>query len=233
IDALDAVLADAQRHAYDTVLFLGDLVGYGADPIGAIERVRQLPSLVSVRGNHDKAASGLGDAEGFSVVARASAQWTSSLLTEDARAFLAGLPRGPLDVNDVLEICHGTPFDEDAYVFDEMDALYAIQASQRPLCLFGHTHSPLVMSFDGSEMVALPLVPGQALILPDDRRYLVNVGSVGQPRDNDPRAAYGVLDVDRRELTYCRVEYPIARAQARIREAGLPEALAQRLAIGR
>jgi predicted phosphodiesterase len=233
IDALERVLEDAGSRGYDTTLLLGDLVGYGAAPGEVIARLRALPSLVAVRGNHDKAASGLDDAEGFNAVARSSAQWTSAWLSDDERGYLGRLAQGSLSVSDLVEICHGTPFDEDAYVFDEMDAVYALQASHRPICLFGHTHQPLAVSTDSRQVEFHELEAGVPLALNEARRYLINVGSVGQPRDGNPQAAYGILDIERRTVVVYRVEYPVDRAQARIREAGLPEPLAARLAAGR
>jgi diadenosine tetraphosphatase ApaH/serine/threonine PP2A family protein phosphatase len=233
IEALNSVLADAGRHGDAEILLLGDLVGYGADPNGVITCVRGLRVAAAVRGNHDRVVSGLDGAEDFNDAARESASRTAQALTDDNREYLRGLPVGPLAVDDLIEICHGTPFDEDAYVFDEMDAVYALRTASRPLCLFGHTHSPLALSMAGDEVEFTAVTPGSTFRLKDGVRYLINVGSVGQPRDGDPRAAYGIVDTEGRELTCYRVEYPVDQAQARIRAAGLPEALARRLGLGR
>jgi diadenosine tetraphosphatase ApaH/serine/threonine PP2A family protein phosphatase len=233
IDALNSVLADAERHGEARILLLGDLVGYGADPNGVIDRVRGLQVAASVRGNHDRVASGLDGADDFNAAARESASRTAEVLTADNRDYLRGLPAGPVVVDDLVEICHGTPFDEDAYVFDEMDAVYALRAASRPLCLFGHTHSPLALSMAGEEVEFTAVTPESPIRMKGGVRYLVNVGSVGQPRDGDPRAAYGIVDVERQEITCYRVEYRVDQAQARILGAGLPEALARRLALGR
>jgi diadenosine tetraphosphatase ApaH/serine/threonine PP2A family protein phosphatase len=233
IDALTRVLADAGRHGDAEILLLGDLVGYGADPNGVIDRVRGLRVAAAVRGNHDRVACGLEGAEDFNDAARESANRTAEALTDDNREYLRGLPVGPLAVDDLVEICHGTPFDEDAYVFDEMDAVYALRTASRPVCLFGHTHSPLALSMAGDEVEFTAVTPGSTFRLKDGVRYLINVGSVGQPRDGDARAAYGIVDTERREITCYRVEYPVDQAQARIRAAGLPEALARRLGLGR
>jgi putative phosphoesterase len=232
-EALDSVLADAARHRADHVLLLGDLVGYGADPNGVIDRLTALSPVTAVRGNHDKVAAALDDAESFNVAAKQSAQWTFEALTEEHRAYLAALPQGPLLAGDEIECCHGTPFDEDAYVFDEMDAMYSLQASRRDLCLYGHTHIPAALAFDGSMLDYGPVRGDHTLPLRADTRYLINVGSVGQPRDGDPRAAYGLVDLERREVRICRVAYDIEQAQKRILDAGLPEVLAQRLRLGR
>jgi diadenosine tetraphosphatase ApaH/serine/threonine PP2A family protein phosphatase len=233
IDALDAVLADAARHGDLLVLMLGDLVGYGAAPNAVIERFLSLPLAAAVRGNHDRAASGLDDAESFNDVARASAVVTARLLTAAHREYLRSLPAGPLAVSPLTEICHGAPFDEDAYVFDEMDAVYALRAASRPLCLFGHTHAPFAARLREDELEFVDASPGVVIPVAPDARLVINAGSVGQPRDGDPRAGYGVLDEEAGTMTCYRVEYPVERAQARILEAGLPEALARRLALGR
>ena len=233
IDALDRVLADAARHGDLPLLLLGDLVGYGAEPNAVIDRLRDLAVAAAIRGNHDRAACGLDDGEDFNEAARTSAAFTARVLTARNREYLRTLPAGPLTVSDLTEICHGTPFDEDAYVFDEMDAVYALRAASRPLCLFGHTHAPFGARLRGEDLDFLDVAPGEALTVTAAARLLVNVGSVGQPRDGDPRASYGVLDEEARTISCYRVEYPVERAQARIREAGLPEALARRLGLGR
>jgi predicted phosphodiesterase len=237
VDALEAVLLAATPYACEQVIVLGDLVGYGAEPNLVIDRVRTLQPVVMVRGNHDKVAAGQDDAEAFNPVARRGAEWTASALTPDNRAFLAQLPAGPRQIGDLIEACHGTPFDEDAYVFDELDAIRALQSASCPICLFGHTHFPMGYRMKDRALEPL-LISGYdeqvlAIDLEGDARYLINVGSVGQPRDGDPRAAFGVLDVERMDITMCRVEYAVERAQSRILAAGLPEALAHRLAIGR
>jgi len=233
IDALESVLADAARHGALEVLLLGDLVGYGAEPNAVIERLRDLPIAAAIRGNHDRAACGLDDGGSFNEVARTSAALTARVLTVPNREYLRSLPAGPITISPLTEICHGTPFDEDAYVFDEMDAVYALRAATRPLCLYGHTHAPFGARLRGDELEFVDASPGAEITVADGVRLIVNVGSVGQPRDGDPRAGYGVLDEEGRTVTCYRVDYPVERAQARIRDAGLPEALARRLALGR
>src|SRR5580765_5620767 len=145
LEALDAVLAAAGQ--YDRVLVLGDLVGYGADPNAVIDRVRSLPSATCIRGNHDKVGAGLEDTDGFNYLARHAIAWTANALTPDRREWLAALPEGPAIVDPFVEICHGAPFDEDVYIFDDLDAMRALRASERPLCLFGHTHVPAAFIF--------------------------------------------------------------------------------------
>jgi diadenosine tetraphosphatase ApaH/serine/threonine PP2A family protein phosphatase len=233
--ALDACLADARVRGYDATLVLGDIVGYGADPNEVIDRVTALKPVAIVRGNHDKVACGLEQAEGFNMVAKSAAVWTLETLTPAHREWLAALPEGPCEVDDLIEICHGSPFDEDAYLFDELDALRALKVATRPLCLFGHTHFPITFEqAPGSvEVIGASETREATIALRADARYLLNPGAVGQPRDGDPRAAYAIVDVERRQVELCRVPYPVEQAQATIIEAGLPEVLAARLAVGR
>ena len=232
LEALDATLA--ARPEVDAVLVLGDLVGYGADPNAVIDRVRMLPTVSLIRGNHDKVGAGIDSVRSFNHLARHAIEWTAGALLPDRKQWLAELPQGPAIVNDVVEICHGSPFDEDVYIFDELDARRAFEASRRQLCLFGHTHLPAAFQLDGEfEVVGPPRGKRFDLTLAEGTRYLVNCGAVGQPRDGDWRAAYGVLDTSTKVLSVMRAEYDVAAAQAKIIEAGLPEVLAQRLGVGR
>src|SRR5262249_37647484 len=146
-----------------------------------------------------------------------------------------GLPEGPIAVDDLVEICHGSPFDEDAYIFDDLDAVRALKTSTRPLCVFGHTHYPISFELtDGRVETVGPATEAVAeLQLREGSKYLVNPGSVGQPRDGDPRAAYAIVDVERRRIEMLRVSYEVTAAQAKVVRAGLPDVLAHRLAVGR
>ena len=242
IDALEAVLVAAPASDWDRVLILGDLVGYGAEPNAVVDRVRGLNPLAVIRGNHDKAACGIDDAENFNQIARAAATWTFRQLSPENREYLRSLPMGPLAIDERIEVCHGTPFDEDHYVFDSDDALMAFEAATRPVCLFGHTHLPVVFQEQrdgagrGTARMKGSVVQGDAVrveIAPG-LRYLINPGSVGQPRDGDPRAAFAIYnDADGVSIVLRRIEYPVAAAQRRILSAGLPPSLANRLEIGR
>jgi len=234
LDALDAVLAHADRK-WDRVLVLGDLVGYGAEPEAVVNRVRGLNPDAVIRGNHDKAACGLDDGSQFNTVARIAAMWTGEQLSPDSLAYLRELPMGPIEIDALTEICHGTPFDEDHYIFDGNDAVMAFEAADRPLCLYGHTHLPAIFRKIDDHYEGAPPDPDREVVVPLQRgaRYLVNVGSVGQPRDGDPRAGYGLLDADARELRLYRIPYAFEEAQRKIMAAGLPASLANRLALGR
>ena len=235
LEALDTCLADASNRRYDQTLVLGDIVGYGADPNAVIERVQALEPAAIVRGNHDKVACGLEQPEGFNTVARSASAWTFEMLTPEHRDWLAALPRGPHQVDDLIEICHGSPFDEDAYIFDELDALRALKTATRPLCLFGHTHYAVTFarSDDAVDSIGPSPLREVQIALQDGVKYLVNPGAVGQPRDGDPRAAYAIVDTDRRHVELFRLVYPVEDAQAKVMKAGLPDVLAQRLGVGR
>ena len=235
LEALEAVLAHEACRSADALLVLGDLVGYGADPNAVVERVRALAPLAIVRGNHDKVAASLGTADDFNELARSAARWTADELTDDNLEYLKQLPIGPLEVSDLVEICHGSPTDEDAYIVSDRHAARAIKSATRPLCLFGHTHVAGVgrMSADHHfRVVGRGSKLSGPVALDADARYLVNPGSVGQPRDGDRRAAFAVLDTEAPSITLYRAAYPVEAAQAKILAAGLPSLLAHRLSIG-
>jgi diadenosine tetraphosphatase ApaH/serine/threonine PP2A family protein phosphatase len=235
LEALDACVTDARVRTFDRTLVLGDLVGYGGDPNAVVELVQSLKPTAIVRGNHDKVACGLEQAEGFNAVAKSAAKWTLDVLRPEHRAWLASLPEGPLDVDDVVEICHGSPFDEDAYIFDELDAVRALKVSNRPVCLFGHTHYPVTfeLSEDSFDSIGSAAAPQTQVAMKPGCKYLINPGSVGQPRDGDPRAAYGIVDTAMRRIELYRTRYAVEDAQLKVIKAGLPDVLAQRLAVGR
>jgi diadenosine tetraphosphatase ApaH/serine/threonine PP2A family protein phosphatase len=234
IEAFTAVLDAAPRDTWDAFVVLGDLVGYGAEPNAVIDKVRELAPVAVIRGNHDKAACGLDDGSNFNQIARYAAAWTGDTLTPDNREYLRVLPPGPIALDDRVEICHGSPFDEDHYIFDAQDARRALESTRHRVCLFGHTHLPVVFAAAGGKFRGtVPDVDDLTVTLEDAVRYLVNVGSVGQPRDGDPRAAFAVYDSDGPSIQLRRVAYPVQIAQRKISKAGLPQSLANRLAIGR
>lgn len=234
IDALDAVLRAAGLLRIDRVLLLGDLVGYNGAPVEVLHRLDTLAAVASIRGNHDKVCAGLEPPTAFHPLARQAIEWTRRQLSPVELTRLAALPEGPLCLGDSLEICHGAPFDEDFYVSDAMDARRALESASAPICLHGHTHVPSVFMTQGFAVheELLREADSQVLALPSAGRMLANVGSVGQPRDGDSRAAFGVLDEGAGTLELHRVAYDIAAAQRRIIEAGLPAALADRLERG-
>src|SRR4051812_40786427 len=236
LEALEAVLTASSKQKCDGVLVLGDLVGYGADPNAVVDRIRELEPLSVVRGNHDKVAAGLETAEEFNPMARAAAMWTQLALSPDTYAYVRSMPTGPQVVDDAVEICHGSPLDEDLYVVADVDAVRSIERARRPLCFFGHTHVAMRASVDAQRRLEIEAPQGHPefqTTLVDTTKYLINPGSVGQPRDGDSRAAYAIADIDRQLVTLHRVAYPIETAQKKILEAGLPPMLAYRLGMGR
>ncbi|HEY0514409.1 MAG TPA: metallophosphoesterase family protein [Thermoanaerobaculia bacterium] len=233
-EAFETVLRRARRKRYDAVLVLGDLVGYGAAPNQVVEAVRGLgPRLYTVRGNHDKVVSGIDSGGNFNQTALTAAQWTTGRLTAANLRYVRELPQGPLRVEEGLAICHGSPLDEDTYVFSDVDAWEIFSRFDMPVTFFGHTHIPSLFWLEGRLLGvrALRGTSGRIALSPGGR-YLINPGSIGQPRDRDPRAAYMVYDSERRVVNWYRIPYAIGEAQRRIRKAGLPSNLADRLAVG-
>ena len=233
LEALNAVIDAAGK--WDRTVCCGDLVGYGADPNPVVEWVRaNCPTVV--RGNHDRASTGMDDLEWFNPVARAAALWTLEALTRENADYIRGLPRGPLEL-DGFQVVHGSPFDEDEYVIAANEAGNAFGYLESRLAFFGHTHvqGGFIWNQSRVETILRPSVDTDSEILEidPDCAYLINPGSVGQPRDGDPRAGYVIYDSDESAVHYCRVPYDIARAQKKIYEAGLPPILADRLAVGR
>ncbi len=232
LEAHQAVLEDAQGK-YDRILCLGDLVGYGADPNAIVEWARENVTAV-IRGNHDRVSVG-GDPgapdgmETFNPAAQASTLWTRNALLPENRAYLERLPRGPLPYEG-LDLIHGSPADEDDYVVTASDAAPLFELLGAPVTFFGHTHRQ--GGFRMSRRTVAQIAPDRTLSFEPKYFYLVNPGSVGQPRDGDPRAAYALYSPEERAVEFCRVAYDVDRAAAKIRAAGLPDFLAARLHEG-
>ncbi len=233
LEALEVVLADITARRPNAVFCLGDFVGYGPDPVACVERVRPL-LRAAVLGNHDLAALETSDAVAakFNPFAYEAVVWTRQQLTESVRGYLEGLPRRVTP--DGFLCVHGSVRDPiEEYIFDIATARASFEAAPFVLCLVGHTHVPAVFTQAGEAVIGEPLQPDRPLPLQPDRRYIINVGSVGQPRDGDPRAAYLWLDPDEHIATLVRLEYPVAQTQEKVLAAGLPAMLAERLAYGR
>jgi diadenosine tetraphosphatase ApaH/serine/threonine PP2A family protein phosphatase len=239
LEALEACLAAAP--AYDFMVSLGDAVGYGANPNEVIARIRAIGHLF-VRGNHDKAVTGLMDLEEFNPVAGLATLWTREQLTPENLQWLRSLPQGPLHLPELLgvQFAHGSAHDEDEYVVSLRDAIEPLLTDAVPLTFFGHTH--LQGGFVGQGEASEIYRPGYRTVgraersdwpLHRDQHYLVNPGSVGQPRDGDWRAAFAVFDTDAWVVHFHRVPYNLSAAQDKILAANLPQRLATRLATGR
>jgi diadenosine tetraphosphatase ApaH/serine/threonine PP2A family protein phosphatase len=233
LPALEAVLRDSAGK-YDEMVCLGDVVGYGASPIEAIDCVREASS-VTLRGNHDMGSAGSGDAEWFNPAAQKAAMWTNEQLDDERRQWLLSLPAGPVDI-DGCTLVHGAPGEEYGYIVDHHEALDALDGFDGAVCFFGHSHRQGGWALNGGSIreIGAPSAKQRELVLWLDPhcRYLLNPGAVGQPRDRDPRAAYLLWDSEQNEVSFRRVPYDVERAQRLIREAGLPDLLAVRLSSG-
>jgi predicted phosphodiesterase len=244
LEALQACLAAAPEH--DAVANLGDVVGYGASPNEVTAIARELKSSI-VRGNHDKACTGQVGLDDFNAVAAQAARWTQGELDDDNLEWLRTLPQGPVEMeyegaNGTRPVlAHGSPLDEDEYILSLQEALEVVSSSSTPLTFFGHTHVQGGFSLDAAlngrgfrPQYDTPDQPEQFRItLESGTRYLINPGSIGQPRDGDWRAAFAIFSTNEKAVTFFRIPYDIAGAQRRIRAAKLPERLASRLAEGR
>lgn len=233
--ALDAVL-QASKDRWNLSVCLGDVVGYGPDPNYVTERLRQLGTK-TIRGNHDKAVTGLMPTEDFNPVAKAAVDWTRAELKPEHLAWLTQLPKGPMETDGIV-IIHGALQDEDEYVFTPEQALDGLLDSNAAVTFFGHTHHQGGFSYQDDQLEILQIKPRAtepfaALRIQLPRRFLLNPGSIGQPRDGDPRAAFAIADLEHSVVEFWRVPYDIEAVQRRMRAAHLPEPLVQRLVVGR
>jgi diadenosine tetraphosphatase ApaH/serine/threonine PP2A family protein phosphatase len=229
LHALEAVLAEVDAEQPDAVWCLGDLVGYGPHPNECCDLVRERASIV-LCGNHDLAALGTIDVGDFSGDAAAAARWTAEALRPEQREWLASLQSS--SPAEGAGLYHGSPRDPVwEYVLSEEVALLSLLATSDPHVLVGHSHVPIALGWDGESFEG-GLAPAGTVVELAGRRWLMNPGSVGQPRDGDARAAWLLVDLPSGRGTFRRVTYPIAEAQAASREAGLPPTLAARLAHG-
>jgi predicted phosphodiesterase len=232
-EALRVVLNHVRRKRYDHVICLGDFVGYGAQPNQVLDVMRRIPAKrLYIRGNHDRVAAGLDDGNDFNFAARSAALWTKEHLSRPNRAFLQRLPLGPVQFGDLM-LCHGSPYDEDEYVFSAHHAAMVFKTAAAPIILYGHTHLPVIFSVDEEGRINGESIESSGTFrLDPSRRYLVNPGSVGQPRDHNPAASFAMYDSDRRIVQFFRVEYDLEKTRSAIIRAGLPPILADRLTYG-
>ena len=228
LEAFEAILADARTRECTQFVCLGDVVGYNANPHECVERVREMDCPI-VKGNHDEQASLIESSRDFNELAEHAIEWTRDNLTEEDKEWLRGM-RFQRQVRD-FTIVHAT-LDTPAqwgYVFNNLDAAASFTYQHTAVCFFGHTHVPMAFIRDeGIKRVRI-----EQLRIDMTKKYFINTGSVGQPRDGDWRAAYCIYHVDKNVVEQRRVKYDLATAQKKIIKAGLPRLLAERLAIGR
>ena len=228
LEALEAVLQDATEQGCTDHVCMGDIVGYNADPYACLEIVRSKNWPV-VKGNHDEDASGDHSLESMNPVAASALEWTRQQLSEDQRAWLRNI-RMVRQVED-FTVVHSTLDQPQSwnYVTNKFDAMSNFSYQFTNLCFHGHTHVPRI--FIRESRVAE--VEGDSIVIEPGMKYFINTGSVGQPRDGDWRACYAIYDIPTATVSFRRVEYDLATTQQKIRAAGLPEVLAERLAEGR
>ena len=229
-EAFQAVLASAKAKGYDRALSLGDHVGYGANPNECIDALLALPCQAAIQGNHDAAAVEPKERACFNTDAYAAILHTAGLLTESSRRFLENLPLVYDDHPDFTGV-HASPRDPDSwgYIIDALEAAEVFHFMLKPVAFIGHSHVPCLF-LEGGEI--RPLHHGDTIRLQAGQRYIVNVGSVGQPRDRDPRTAYVLYDDENKTVQFNRLIYDWNKAAVKIRTAGLPLALADRITIG-
>lgn len=236
IEALDACIQRAKLAGYDAVYCCGDIVGYGPNPVEAIDALRGLNPL-TIRGNHDRVAASEDAASEFNPHARRAIFWTRSALPDSYRNYLASLPVGPLAVEKEAQLVHGALTDEDDYIFTSSDVSQNLRLATKRMTFFGHSHFPAVYANDAKGSAVNPATyefdEFTAVRCDGNQRFLINPGSVGQPRDGDTRASFLIWDQERERLEFYRVEYPVEITQAKMAAAQLPAYLIDRLAQGR
>ena len=230
-EALITVQRALNRLDVDKIICLGDVVGYNADPNFCVKRVCNLADVL-IRGNHDKAVAGLINFSNFNYSASSAIRWTQDNMQFSMLQNLKKLKAGPAIVDRYFLACHGAPEDEDSYILNSRDALKSIYYIKENfpavrICFYGHTHVPALWNEQGR---LLPLA--KSMVLEKNKLYLINPGSVGQPRDNDPRTSFCVFDADSWNYEYYRISYPISETQAKIIRQGIAPVLARRLALG-
>jgi len=231
LEATQAVLAEIDKRSPDRILCLGDLSGYNSQPNEVINLIRER-DIPTIMGNHDAAVCGLEDPWFFRAAAKRAIEWQVGMLSEENRRWLARAPE-QIVFNRVYLSVHGSPGGRDDYIIDWLDAMRQLEflnGRDVHVCLFGHSHRPSFFSEKGAEQ---SVGHGSVHELKLKNRYFINPGAVGQPRDGDPRAAFGFLDTEKMTFEFCRIEYDIDACARKITDAGLPAELARRLYKGK
>ncbi|MEE8577014.1 MAG: metallophosphoesterase family protein [candidate division Zixibacteria bacterium] len=229
LEALEAVLADIEKKQVEAVYCLGDVIGYGSQPSLCLATVKSSCDIL-LMGNHEYYALGLVDDSCLSAVAQNSAKWTQEQLNDHDMEILADLPMNSQLAD--IELVHASPHgpEEWHYILGKNEAEKAFEAMSGKICFHGHTHLPAIFGIAPDNSICQQI--GHDFLPDRDNRYLVNIGSVGQPRDHDPRASYVTFDSDEWEIDFHRVEYDISATQKKMRAAGLPDLLVERLVEG-
>jgi len=230
IEAFESVLADIDAQKADRLLFLGDIIGYGPNPNECVAKLLQVADL-SLGGNHDWAVVGKTPDDYFNPFAKEAVDWTGRVLREDHRDFLKRTRAA--DTFDGFQVAHSTPFapEEWRYIMSQKEAVENYSSLVLPVCFIGHSHQPLVIEYDGPE--TLKVSREQVFTLDPAKKYIINIGSVGQPRDANPHSCWAMYDSDEGTVTFHRVPYDIQAVQRKMADVGLPRYLIDRLAVGR
>ncbi len=232
LEAFKKLLSLKQIKNIDKMLFLGDLVGYGPDPDEVINLFKELKNVYYIRGNHDKVISDLESSSMFNPIAQFSAEWSKSNIGGKNKGFLRKFPKGPMVIDSFITICHGSNFDEDYYVFSPYEALESLKFMTTSIGFFGHTHFPIMYMYRNKKINSVALESNKTIKLDVNTRYLINPGSIGQPRDRNPDPSFIIFDSDKKVIKYYRFKYDYKLTQKKIRENGIPEPLAARLESG-
>jgi predicted phosphodiesterase len=232
LEALEAVFKDIEGQDVDEVICLGDIVGYGANPNECADLVRQKCTYILL-GNHDAAAVNLLATHHFNSHAKIAIEWTAANLNNDVRSFLLSLPL--VLTRETLTLVHSTPYEPNMwyYITSLEEAAFNFQYFDTQVCLVGHTHIPIIIVLDGKKEVYVHQASQINLHGMDESRVLINVGSVGQPRDRNPDSCYAVLDTTLGDFFYRRVPYNIEKAQAKMKKIKMTDFLINRLIEGR
>ena len=228
LEAMESVIHAFKEQHIQSLFCLGDLVGYGANPLPCLKMIQEL-NIISVAGNHDWAVSGKFDFTNFNPAAQEAVLWTRSQLTSEHKQFLNNLDL--IYQNDSFILVHGTLNQPEFfyYLFSNEDSMETFHLMDRSVCFVGHTHIPQIFIKREENIIQWPL---KEVDVDQKNKYIVNVGSVGQPRDGNPMAAYCIFDTVLKKIEIKRIRYDVNKARLKILRAGLPQSLAQRLAIG-
>lgn len=233
LEAFNAVLSTVASYQIEKYVFLGDIVGYAANPNEVIDLLRTLKPLIAIRGNHDKVIAGIERGDNFNFSAQMAVSWSKQQITAHNKNFLESLSRGPIVVDECFQIVHGHPEEEDFYIFRREDVWEVLNNSKQWITFFGHTHFPILYIQNHSDLSEeYPDTDSFCCALSREKKYLINPGSVGQPRDSNPKASFAIFDSGTDTIEIKRIEYDIKSAQGKIQKAGLPEYLASRLSEG-
>jgi len=232
LEALSAVLFDIESLNIDEIICLGDVIGYGPNPNECISLIHKKCPIV-LMGNHDAAALDTQSTQNFNINAKIAIEWTEKQLTAENKNILENLPMSKIDDNKTY--VHSTPYEPEMwyYISSVEEAAFNFQFFDTTFCFVGHTHLPIIISIDESKTISVSQEETLDFGKDENSRYLINVGSVGQPRDRNPKSSYGIMDTDASLLTIRRIDYDIKKCQEKMRKHKLPEFLISRLAEGK